>query len=171
MKELLLVRHAKSDRNIDVSDIERPLKKRGKRDAKNVGEWLKKKNLLPDMLLSSPARRAIDTARLIFDELDVDGLVIHEDEFLYAADVKQLKSVLANCPETAQRVLLVGHNPELENLLIHLVGISALPDTEKLLPTAALVRLTLNTAWADLHEDCAQLLSIIYAKSLLSESA
>ena len=82
MKELLLVRHAKSDRNIDVSDIERPLKKRGKRDAKNVGEWLKKKNLLPDMLLSSPARRAIDTARLIFDELDVDGLVIHEDEFL-----------------------------------------------------------------------------------------
>ncbi len=169
MKELLLVRHAKSDRNIDVSDIERPLKKRGKRDAKNVGEWLKKKNLLPDMLLSSPARRAIDTARLIFDELDVDGLVIHEDEFLYAADVKQLKSVLANCPETAQRVLLVGHNPELEDLLIYLVGADELSDAEKLLPTAALARLTLETPWSDLHEGCAELSSITYAKTLLDE--
>ncbi len=169
MKELWLLRHAKSDRKTDVSDIDRPLKKRGKRDAKNMGVWLKTQHLIPDALLSSPATRAIETVRIIYQELNVAGLVIQEDSRLYATGIEQLKMVLASCPETTQRVLLVGHNPELEDLLIHLVGISALPDTNKLLPTAALVRLSLNTAWADLHEDCAQLLSITYAKSLLNE--
>jgi phosphohistidine phosphatase len=169
MKELWLLRHAKSDRKADVSDIDRPLKKRGLRDAKNIGAWLKKQHLIPDALLSSPAKRAIETVRIIYQELHVAGLVIQEDSRLYATGIEQLKMVLASCPETTQRVLLVGHNPELEDLLTHLVGAKALPDTEKLLPTAALVRLSVNSAWAELHEDCAQLLSITYAKSLLEE--
>lgn len=169
MKELCLLRHGKSDRHTDVSDIERPLKKRGKRDAKNVGVWLKAQHLIPDALLSSPAKRAIETVRIIYQELGVAGLVIQEDSRLYATGIEHLKMVLASCPETTRRVLLVGHNPELEDLLVHLVGINALPDTKKLLPTAALVRLSLNSAWADLHGECAQLLSITYAKSLLEE--
>ena len=130
---------------------------------------MKTQLLLPDVLLSSPAKRAIDTARLIHQELHVSGLVIREDEQLYATDIEQLKAVLASCPETAKRILLVGHNPELENLLIHLVGNTALPNVEKLLPTSALARLSWNGAWADLHEECTQLLSITYAKSLLNE--
>ena len=169
MKELLLLRHAKSDREVDVSDLERPLKKRGKRDAQNIGAWLKMQHFFPDVFLSSPAKRAIDTAHLVYQELHVTDLVIREDERLYATDIEQLKSVLASCPETAKRVLLVGHNPELENLLIHLVGNTALPNVEKLLPTSALARLSWNGAWADLHEECTQLLSITYAKSLLNE--
>jgi phosphohistidine phosphatase len=169
MKELWLLRHAKSDRKADVSDIDRPLKKRGLRDAKNIGAWLKKQHLIPDALLSSPAKRAIETVRIIYQELHVAGLVIQEDSRLYATGIEQLKMVLASCPETMQRVLLVGHNPELEDLLTHLVGAKALPDAEKLLPTAALVRLAVNSAWAELHEDCAQLLSITYAKSLLED--
>jgi len=169
MKELWLLRHAKSDRKADVSDIDRPLKKRGLRDAKNIGAWLKKQHLIPDALLSSPAKRAIETVRIIYQELHVAGLVIQEDSRLYATGIEQLKMVLASCPETTQRVLLVGHNPELEDLLTHLVGAKALPDAEKLLPTAALVRLAVNSAWAELHEDCAQLLSITYAKSLLED--
>ncbi len=167
MKELWLLRHAKSDRKVDVSDIKRPLKKRGKRDAKNIGIWLKEQHLIPDALLSSPAKRAIETVRIIYQELGVEGLVIQEDSRLYATGIAQLKMVLESCPETTKRILLVGHNPELEDLLTYLVGQKALPDTEKLLPTSALVRLSLSSAWADLHEDCAQLLSITYAKSLL----
>lgn len=169
MKELWLLRHAKSDRKADVSDIDRPLKKRGKRDAKNMGEWLKSQHLIPDALLSSPAKRAIETVQIIYQELQVEGLVIQEDSRLYATGIEQLKMVLASCPETTQRVLLVGHNPELEDLLTHLVGEKALPDREKLLPTSALVRLSFNCSWVDLHGDCAQLLSITYAKSLLKE--
>ncbi len=169
MKELWLLRHAKSDRNIDVSDIKRPLKKHGKRDAQNIGAWLKMQHLFPDVLLSSSAKRAIDTARIVHQELGVANLVIQEDARLYATDIEQLKAVLASCSESAKQVLLVGHNPELENLLIHLVGNAALPDAEKLLPTSALARLSWKGAWADLHKDCAQLQSIIYAKSLLNE--
>lgn len=166
MKELWLLRHAKSDRNVDVSDIDRPLKKRGKRDAKNIGVWLKNQHLIPDALLSSPAVRAIETVKIIYEQLQVDGLVIQEDSRLYATGIEELKMVLSSCPETTQKVLLVGHNPELENLLIHLVGAQALPDTEKLFPTSALVRLSLSCAWGELQTGCAQLLSITYAKSL-----
>jgi phosphohistidine phosphatase len=169
MKELWLLRHAKSNRKIDVSDMERPLKKRGKRDAKNMGVWLKHQHLIPEAILSSPATRAIETVKIIYDELQVAGLVIQEDSRLYATKIEELKMVLASCPETTQRVLLVGHNPELEELLIHLVGEKALPDKDKLLPTSALVRLTVNCSWADLHADCAQLLTITYAKSLLDD--
>lgn len=167
MKELWLLRHAKSDRKIEVADIDRPLKKRGKRDAKNMGEWLKNQHLIPDAILSSPATRAIETVKIIYEELCIDGLVIQEDSRLYATGIEELKMVLASCPETTQRILLVGHNPELENLLTHLVGEKALPDTEKLLPTSALVRLSFDCPWAELRQDCAQLLTITYAKSLL----
>jgi phosphohistidine phosphatase len=169
MKELWLLRHAKSDRNVDVSDFERPLKKRGKRDAKNIGAWLKMQHFFPDVLLSSPAKRAIDTAHIVYQELNVADLFVREDERLYATTIEQLKATLASCPESAKRILLVGHNPELEDLLIHLVGVNALPNAGKLLPTSALARLTLTEKWTDLHEDCAQLLSITYAKSLLTQ--
>ncbi|MSR16935.1 MAG: histidine phosphatase family protein [Methylococcaceae bacterium] len=167
MKELWLLRHAKSDRKVDVIDIYRPLKKRGKRDAKNMGIFLKNQQLIPDALLSSPATRAIETIKIIYQELQIDNLVIQEDARLYATGIEQLKMVLAGCPETIRRVLVVGHNPELEDLLLHLVGEKALPDVEKLLPTTALVRLSLDCSWEQLHENCAQLLSITHAKSLL----
>lgn len=166
MRELWLLRHAKSDRNVNVSDIKRPLKKRGKRDAKNISEWLKNQHLIPDIILSSPAVRAIETSSIIYEQLQIDQSVIQEDSRLYATGIDELKMVLSSCPETARYVLLVGHNPELENLLIHLVGKQALPDTEKLLPTSALARLLIESEWSQLRQDCAKLLSITYAKSL-----
>jgi phosphohistidine phosphatase len=63
----------------------------------------------------------------------------------------------------------VGHNPDLEDLLIYLVGASRLPETNKLLPTSSLVRLKMPEDWSLLEAGCAQLLSITYAKSLLDE--
>jgi phosphohistidine phosphatase len=94
-------------------------------------------------------------------------LIIQEDARLYATDIEQLKTVLATCPETTKRVLLVGHNPELEQFLKYLVGEEALPNVKKLLPTAALVRLSLdNMLWSELGDKPAQFSSITYAKSL-----
>jgi phosphohistidine phosphatase len=170
MKELCLLRHGKSDRSLSVSDFERPLKKRGKRDAQNMGAWLKRQHLFPDVLLSSPAKRTFETATIVHHELDNWNLAIEQDQRLYEATVQQLKHVLAACPETAQRVLLVGHNPELEDLLTHLVGAQALPQMDKLFPTATLARLQISCAWADLHAHCAQLISLTYAKSLTEEN-
>lgn len=166
MKELLLLRHGKSDRDIKVDDFDRPLKKRGIFEARRMGKWLKKKQLVPDVFLSSPAKRAIDTAKIVLCELGVDSLLIQTDKALYATDLYELKTVLADYSHANQRVLLVGHNPELEDLLIHLVGENAVPKTGKLLTTTTLARLTLSSEWDSLHEGCAQLVSIICAKSL-----
>ncbi|MGR8998998.1 MAG: SixA phosphatase family protein [Gammaproteobacteria bacterium] len=168
-RELWLLRHGKSDRNLAVDDFDRPLKKRGKRAAQRIGTWLLQQRLIPDWIVSSPAKRAINTAKLVHKTIGVEGLVINQDKRLYQEGFERLKTVLAECPSEARRILLVGHNPELENLLIFLVGTASLPDTDKLLPTAALARLIMPDDCSHLEAGCARLLSITCAKSLPEE--
>ena len=168
-KELCLLRHGKSDRDLAVDDFDRPLKKRGKTAVQRMGEWMQQQLILPDYLVSSPAKRAISTANIAHKALEVEGLDIMQDKRMYQSGLEAIKSVLAECPINAARVLLVGHNPDLEDLLIYLVGASRLPETNKLLPTSSLVRLKMPEDWATLEPGCAQLLSITYAKSLLDE--
>ena len=168
-KELCLLRHGKSDRDLAVDDFDRPLKKRGKTAVQRMGEWMQQQIILPDYLVSSPAKRAISTANIAHKALTVEGLDIMQDKRMYQSGLEAIKSVLAECPINAARVLLVGHNPDLEDLLIYLVGASRLPETNKLLPTSSLVRLKMPEDWSTLEPGCAQLLSITYAKSLLDE--
>ena len=168
-KELCLLRHGKSDRDLAVDDFDRPLKKRGKTAVQRMGEWMQQQHILPDYLVSSPAKRAISTANIAHKALAVEGLDIMQDKRMYQSGLEAIKSVLAECPNNAARVLLVGHNPDLEDLLIYLVGASRLPETNKLLPTSSLVRLKMPEDWSTLEPGCAQLLSITYAKSLLDE--
>jgi len=168
-KELCLLRHGKSDRDLAVDDFDRPLKKRGKTAVQRMGEWMQQQLILPDYLVSSPAKRAISTANIAHKALEVEGLDIMQDKRMYQSGLEAIKSVLAECPINAARVLLVGHNPDLEDLLIYLVGASRLPETNKLLPTSSLVRLKMPEDWSTLEPGCAQLLSITYAKSLLDE--
>ena len=167
MKELLLLRHAKAKKltkENGVEDKNRALKKRGKRDAKNIGNWLKKQHLLPDVLLSSTAKRAIDTSTIVYSALNAQNLIVHANEQLYGANVEQLLAVLASYPKEVKRILLVGHNPELESLLVYLVGKDALPNGKKLLSTATLVRLTIdNAVWSELAHQRIQLVSITHA--------
>jgi phosphohistidine phosphatase len=165
-RELWLLRHGKADRNIAMEDFDRPLKKRGKRAAESLGEWLHQQRLKPDWIVSSPAKRAISTAKIVQKGLAEEGLGIMLDKRLYQEGFERLKLVLAECPSEAKRVLLVGHNPELEDLLINLVGTDNLPDTDKLLRTAALARLVMPDDWAHLEAGCAKLLSITNSKSL-----
>ena len=111
-KELWLLRHAKSDRNAKTEDINRPLKKRGKRDAKNMGVWLREQELSPDVIVCSPAKRAFDTANFIFNDDDIeDERMIVLNENLYESSIDILKLVLASYEETVQKILLIGHNP------------------------------------------------------------
>ena len=168
-RELWLLRHGKSNRNLAVDDFDRPLKKRGKRAAQSIGAWLQQQRLIPDWIVSSPAKRAISTAKIVQKAIAEDGLDIMQDKRLYQEGFERLKTVLAECPLETRRVLLVGHNPELEDLLINLVGAANLPDTDKLLPTAALARLVMPEDWTHLEAGCAKLLSITCAKSLPDE--
>ncbi len=164
-RELWLLRHAKAKRDDNIEDFDRALKKSGKLSAQRVGAWLQQQHLLPDLVLSSPAKRAITTATIAIEAMGAD-LTATQDKRLYAEGFERLKTVLAECPVDAQRVLLVGHNPELEDLLIHLVGLANIPDGNKLLPTAALARLAMPDDWTQLSIESAQLLSITKARSL-----
>ena len=166
-RELLILRHGKSDWRCATNDFKRPLKNRGKRAAQKMGVWLQQQNLMPDYILSSPAERALNTTEKLCTAMGLGVLCIHQDKRLYASEVMTLKQVLAECPESAMRVLLVGHNPELEELLEDLVDqdISA-PEDGKLLPTATLARLYLPDNWNKLKSGCAQLHSITRPSSL-----
>lgn len=164
--ELLLLRHAKSDWSVDMDDFSRPLKKRGRRAAKRVGRWLYEQRLIPDAILCSPAERTLATAQRVCRQLDIDESAISYDPRIYEANAQTLLSVLKACGP-AQRVLLVGHNPGLEDLLLKLIPHSiTLSANGKCLPTAALAHLAVEGEWADLAEGGAQLVALIRPDSL-----
>jgi phosphohistidine phosphatase len=166
-RELLLLRHGKSDWDAGKDDYHRPLTDRGKRAAQRMGVWLQRHGLLPEQTISSPAERAKVTAQKLHKAMGRDTSGIQLDERVYAADAAGLLEVIAGCPDSAQRVLLVGHNPGLEDLLILLAGKSVqYPKGDKLLPTATLARLTVTDSWQTLSPGCAVMESITLPRSL-----
>lgn len=167
-RELLILRHAKSDWDSGAaSDFERPLAKRGKRDAPRIGSWLYREGLVPDLILSSPAERARQTAAKVCKSLDIKKKFILWDAQLYAANLAQLLGVLARCPAPAKMVLLIGHNPGLEELLRHLAGEDLdAPEDGKLLPTATVARLEMPDDWSALPPGSGHLLSITRPRQL-----
>ena len=166
-RELLLLRHGKSDWSVDSDDFNRPLKERGKRGAQRIGFWLRQQQLLPDLVISSPAKRAKVSAQLCSKAMGLEVDSIIEDEAIYLAEVDELLRVLGNCPPQTQRVMLVGHNPGLEFLLIHLASKPLdIPADGKLLPTSAVARLAMPDDWHALKKGQCQLMHIQRAADL-----
>lgn len=160
-RELLLLRHAKSDwGEAGLADHERPLNPRGLRDAPRMGAWLRKQGWLPDELLSSPARRARQTLGLLAAEFDGPAIAPRQDPRIYDATLSDLLAALADC--RGQRVLLVGHNPGLEELAGHLLGSSA----PREMPTCCLLRIALPGDWSQLAAGCGQSLAQQLAREL-----
>jgi phosphohistidine phosphatase len=131
MKRLILVRHAKSSwANPGQEDIDRPLNERGERNAPEMGRRLRERGELPARVVSSPARRALATARLMAVELGIArGDIVIEDA-LYEASVATWIKVITALPAGLDAVLMVGHNPtltELANLLCRDVRIDNVP--------------------------------------------
>lgn len=167
-RELLILRHAKSDwSSPGRADFDRPLARRGKRDAPLVGAWLYREGLVPACIVSSPAVRARETALKVCKALDFKKKRIVWDAEVYEAGLTELLGVLGRCPADAPTVLLVGHNPGLELLIAHLTGGDhADPEDGKLLPTATLARLEMPDDWTRLEPGCAVLVSILRPKGL-----
>jgi phosphohistidine phosphatase len=165
-KELIILRHGKSDWSVDCDDFYRPLIERGKRGAEQIGVWMQQQNLIPDFILSSPAVRAIETAKRCTRAMGLGDKHIHQDLKIYEANFATLKAIVNDCPAQVQRVMIVGHNPGLEHLLEDLVS---LPFSEsedgKILPTATLAHLILAEHWSQTHSGCATLKTIISASS------
>lgn len=161
-RELQLLRHAKSDWETGaLSDFDRPLAKRGLKEAPGIGTWLLEEDLVPDLVISSPAQRAKETAILVCAAMAYHKKHILWHEELYAAEVSALLDTLASCRTKPRVVMLIGHNPGMEELMRYLVGdrVETPPDG-KLLPTATLARLEMPKKWGKLEVGCAKLLDV-----------
>lgn len=145
MKTLLLLRHGKSSWSDEtLADHDRPLKRRGRESVKRMGQLLREKNLLPDHILTSSAARATATTQLVIKAAKYDG----EAEVvptLYHADPSAFVAIVSRVPNRFDRVLIVGHNPGLEDWLDRLIG------RVEAFPTAALAQIELPIeSWLDL---------------------
>lgn len=158
---LYLARHAKSSwRAPTLSDRDRPLNKRGRADAPGMGKRLKAKSAYPDLIITSPANRAQSTAALIATELDFPVADIRVDENIYGAHPSALISLLQDLDNQFERVMLVGHNPEMTDLVNHLAGYCI--DN---LPTCAIVTLEFATdVWQHVESVEVKLLDLDYPK-------
>ena len=138
MKVLLLLRHAKSSwKDKGVSDHDRPLNNRGKRDAPRMGWLLQKEELVPDIIMSSSAVRARDTTVRVAKSCYHKGQINYVDS-LYLGGTEAYLDALKVLPNDFKIVLVVGHNPDIEELVMILTG-----QVERI-PTAALARIDLT---------------------------
>ncbi len=149
MKELILLRHAKSDWGGEfLKDIDRPLNDRGYLDAYVLSEWYKNTKALPDLILSSTATRAMNTALIFLRTLELNQTSFQLEESIYESSVKNLISVIQQQNNKVQTLLLAGHNPGITELTNNLT-----PDLFfDNVPTCALISITFDAKkWVDLE--------------------
>jgi phosphohistidine phosphatase len=148
MKTLLLMRHAKSSwKHPDLPDQDRPLNKRGEKDAPHMGKFIREKELIPQLILASPAKRVTQTVDGMLEKMSFKGKVEYINS-LYLAEPAAYLSTLQTVDDKFERVMIVGHNPGLEGLLQILSG------KVESLPTASIAHLILPIEhWADLKEE------------------
>ena len=148
MKTLTIVRHAKSSwDNQKLSDRERPLNKRGERDAPIMGQRLSEAGIRPSLIASSPAVRAWTTARVIAAEMSYPFEFLMRENNLYLASLNDLLDVIVEQDEGFQSLLIVGHNPGLTDLANFLC-----PDLTNNLPTAGVVSVNIDQDHWKLYE-------------------
>ncbi len=140
-RTLILLRHAKSDWSGEDIDIDRPLGKRGRRQAPEAGRWLAGSVGRIDLAVVSPARRARSTWKLVSAALDDRPRTRIEDR-VYDASVQGLLGVVRELPDDLRTVVLVGHNPGIEELVARLTGASVS------MPTSALAVIELSGSWS-----------------------
>jgi phosphohistidine phosphatase len=165
MKTLLLMRHAKSSwKEKETNDHERVLNKRGRKDAPRMGTLLQERELSPQIILSSSALRARQTAELVAEAAGFPGEPVYLDN-LYMAEADEYISVLRGLSDDYERVLVVGHNPGLETLL------QILSHRIESLPTAVIAHLVIDIDhWSALTKDMeGDLIEIWRPKELTEE--
>ena len=171
------MRHGKSDWSVDATDFDRPLNRRGERDAQSMGGWMKQQQWIPDWVITSPALRARNSAARCCREFATAGgvkeremMAVHYRQKLYEASSDNLLSQLQRVPESAKRVLVVGHNPGLESLVRALSDLPvSLPKHGKLFPTAALAHFVINSRWKKIKTGKGCLQSLHYPKDISSD--
>ena len=156
MKTIYILRHAKSSwDNPNLADFERSLNERGLKTAPLIGAIIYKNNFQPDLILSSPARRAEQTAVLV-KEAGKIAAGIQFDERIYEASPQQLVQIISELKTDTESAMLVGHNPGLEGLIRFLTG------EDQAMPTAALAVIDLKVQnWEEATAQCGNLRTLI----------
>jgi phosphohistidine phosphatase len=168
MHTVYLLRHAKSSwSDPTLPDQDRPLARRGRRDAKRIAKHLVRLGIKPDLVLCSAAERTRETLELVRPALGATSTVRLEAG-LYAASADELLERLRAVPEAVASVMLIGHNPGLHELALALAAAGAeLERLEAKFPTAALATLTLpNASWGRLSQADAVLAAYVVPKQL-----
>ena len=167
--ELLVLRHGKSSwADLSLSDKQRPLKKRGKRDSVNMGAYIRSQRLIPDLVLSSTAVRADQTTRRALKGMGASRTIVRWSDDWYHGGPETWISALRQCPSGTRRVMIVGHNPGLEELVLQLSANRVpLPEDGKLLPTAALAHFEVKGAWHELSPGKGLLIGITRPRNLI----
>jgi len=167
MKQLLIMRHAKSDWSTDTKeDIDRPLNRRGKNDAPLMGEEILKRNVIPELILSSPANRARQTVDLFARSCGFSKEVQLIDEF-YPGDMKSILKHIKNVPDQINRLMIIGHNPVFELLASNFISNK---EADISMPTACIVAVSAEIdQWKDLELHNNKLNWIITPKQVKKE--
>lgn len=164
MKMLYLVRHAKSSwDDPDVRDLDRPLNERGKKDAPRMGKRLKERNVFPDVMITSPAARALATCREIARVLDFPEDKIRIDKRLYHAGSDQIMTVIneiKDLRDSEEVAMIFGHNPGLSDF----ASIFLQDDIE--MPTCGVVAIQVRTdSWKDARPGAGKLVFFDFPKN------
>lgn len=159
MKKIYIIRHAKSSwENMELDDFDRPLNKRGKLNAPFMGKKLKAKNIVPDIILSSPALRAKNTAKMIAKEVSYTNKIIFNKD-IYEAKPSTLHKILTKIDDKYKTIFLLGHNPELNMLAENYV------DFDENIVTCGVVEIEFDCKkWIDINGKNAKLISFDYPK-------
>ena len=159
MKQLYIIRHAKSSwKDLSVDDFNRGLNKRGKKDAPFMGLKLKDKNILPDIIISSPAQRAKLTAQTIAREVGYTKQ-IQFDRNIYESTISYINKLLKSIKDENDIVFLFGHNPTLNMLVEDYI------DFYDNIPTCGIVKIEFNcNSWKDINPSNANFISFDYPK-------
>lgn len=161
MRTLTLIRHAKSSwKENTLKDFDRPLNKRGQQNAPMMGAILKQQGVSFDLIVTSPAVRALSTAKLIAQPLGYPEESLVLEPQLYDADVQRLLTVIQSLPDSAVNVALVAHNPGLTGLCNYLSG-----DSIENLPTCAVAGIAFELdSWVAVWRNSGRLVRYEYPR-------
>lgn len=160
LKKLYIIRHAKSSWDDSaIEDFDRVLNERGLKDASLMGEILKGKNVMPDLIISSPALRAIKTAELIAKEVDYKK-IITPNQYLYDAYVTSLQETVSYINDTNDVVFLVAHNPAVSALAYMYCNL------KENLSTTSVVEIDFYcNSWLDVSKENSKLITYDFPKN------
>ncbi len=161
MKTIYLVRHAKSSwKYPNLDDFERPLNKRGRKNAPFMGTILKKLKVAPDLIISSPANRAAMTARIIADKISYPLEKIRYSESIYEFSEDALIPVIKQIDDRVNKAMVVGHNPA-ANGLANYIGDRPISN----IPTCGVCCVELDiSSWAKISDHCGKVKFFEYPK-------